>query len=438
MRIILKFLLIGSWRTVICLSIFTVLADVILASLYNTILSNTSHELILAIYVILNLLFIGVVWKILFLVRQNPLEVKGSFMRISQILTWLLQIMITIFIVTLLLEILSSGKYTQAIVSYSQFAGLVGGTIMLSILLRQLIYSYRKYKDTLLLLYSVAILSTIAYFVMVTALTYLVIPDKPSFVVQSSLNTHVYLPIDSIERSVAKIVPYFQDLSFLLLWIASGFLLRYQLKKRSRLALLILLSTPALYFFGRFVDISYLILLIGESNVTAAIVSIIVRSLSPLVGGLIFGLSFYYTSKSLPKNSKLRTYLNITGHGFIILLISNQYNIILHYPYPPYGLLAISSTYLGGYLLLVGIYSTALSSAQNIKIHNEISKIVQANSKFSHEMAKAVFIDGIEKQITKIEKGIEEDSGVESVPDPKELRDYIEQIIEQKKKTVRK
>jgi len=53
-------------------------------------------------------------------------------------------------------------------------------------------------------------------------------------------------------------------------------------------------------------------------------------------------------------------------------------------------------------------------------------------------MAKAVFIDGIEKQITKIEKGIEEDSGVESVPDPKELRDYIEQIIEQKKKTVRK
>lgn len=359
-------------------------------------------------------------------------------MRIAQILTWLLQIVISSFIVILLLEILNVGKYTQAISSFSQFAGLVGGTLMLSILLRQLIYSYRKYKSTLLFLYSVAILSTIAYFVIVAALTYLVIPDKPSFVVQSWLNTHVYLPIDSIERTLSGFVSYSQDLSFVLLWIASGFLLRYQLKKRSDAALLILLSTPALYFFGRFVDISYFIMSIGGSNVTAAIVSIIVRSVSPLVGGLIFGLSFYYTSKSLPKNSKLRTYLNITGHGFIILLISNQYSIILHYPYPAYGIVAISSTYLGGYLLLVGIYSTALSSAQNIKIHNEISKIVHSNSKFSHEMATAVFIDSIEKEITKIEKGMEDDSGVESVPDTKEIRDYIEQIIEERKKTVRK
>jgi hypothetical protein len=192
------------------------------------------------------------------------------------------------------------------------------------------------------------------------------------------------------------------------------------------------------YFFGRLVDISYFILLIGESNVTAAIVSIIVRSLSPLVGGLIFGLSFYYTSRSLPKDSKLRTYLNITGHGFIILLISVQYSIILHYPYPTYGVIAISSAYIGGYLLLIGIYSTSLSSAQNIKIHNEISKIVQANSKLLHEMATAVFINTIESQITKIEKGLEDDSGIESAPDPKKIREYIAQIIEEKKKAARK
>lgn len=428
-------MLIASWRTVICLSIFTVLADVILASLYNTILSNTSHELILAIYVILNSLFLAVVWKILILVRQNPLEVKGSFMRISQVSTWFLQIIITVFLISLLVQIVGGAQYTQAISSYSQFAGLVGGTIMLSILFRQLIYSYRKYKGPLLLLYSIAIFSAISYSLMVTTLTYLVIPYKPSFIVQSWLNTHVYLPIDSLEHLLAKIVPYLQDLSFVLLWITSGFLLRYQIKKHNRLVFLILLSTPALYFFGRFVDISIFILFISKSNVTAAIVSIIVRSISPLVGGLIFGLSFYYTSRSLPKNSKLRTYLNITGHGFIILLISNQYGIILHYPYPPYGVLAISSTYLGGYLLLVGIYSTAISSAQNIKIHNEISRVLQANSKFSHEMATAVFIDSIEKQITNIGKVIEEDSGVESAPDQIDLRDYIKLVIEQKKKS---
>jgi hypothetical protein len=431
--------MIAIWRTVICLSVFVVLADVILASLYNTILSNMSHDLILAIYVILSLLFIGVLWKILMLARENPIDVKGSFMKISQITTWLLQIAITAFVIVLLLEIMGSAKYTQAISSYSQFAGLVGGTFMLFILLRQLIYSYRRYRSNLLFLYSVAIISTISYFFITTALSFLVIPYKPSIVEQSWLNTHVYLPIDSIERSLGEIAPYFQDLSFVLLWIASGFLLKYHFKKVARLpAFLILISTPALYFFGRFVDISYFVQLLGMSNVTAAIVSIIIRSISPLVGGLIFGLSFYYTSRSLPENSKLRTYLNITGHGFIILLISNQYSIILHYPYPPYGVIAMSATYLGGYLLLVGIYSTALSSAQNIRIHNEISRIVQENSKFSHEMGTAIFIDNIEKQVSNIEKSIEEESGVESTPDPKEIRDYIQRIIEEKIKTHQK
>jgi hypothetical protein len=130
--------------------------------------------------------------------------------------------------------------------------------------------------------------------------------------------------------------------------------------------------------------------------------------------------------------------LNITGHGFIILLISNQYGIILHYPYPAYGVIAISSTYLGGYLLLVGIYSTAISSAQNIRIHSEISKIVQENSKFSHELGTAVFIDNIEKQVSRMEKSIEDESGIETLPDTKEIRDYIRQIIEEKTRTSRK
>lgn len=411
------------------------MADVILASLYNTILSNTSHDLILAIYVILNLLYIVVLWKILFLVKENPLEVKGSFMKISQITTWALQIIITAFVVVLLLEIIFHGKYTQAISSYSEFVGLVGGTLMLAILLRQLLYSYGKYQSKLLFIYSVAIFSTISYFILVSTLTFLVVPDKPAIIVQSWLNTHVYLPIGSIEHLLGEIVPYFQDMSFMLLWVASGFLLRYHFKKVFHPAFMIMLSTPALYFFGRIGDISYLISLFGVSNVTAAIVSIVIRSITPLISGVIFGLSFYYTSISLPENSKLRTYLNITGHGFIILLISNQYGIILHYPYPAYGVIAISSTYLGGYLLLVGIYSTAVSSAQNIRIHNEISRIVQENSKFSYEMGTAVFIDNIEKQVSRMEKRIQEESGIESVQDIKEIRNYIRQIIEEKRRT---
>ena len=53
-------------------------------------------------------------------------------------------------------------------------------------------------------------------------------------------------------------------------------------------------------------------------------------------------------------------------------------------------------------------------------------------------MGTAVFIDNIEKQVSRIEKSIEDDSGIESIPDSKEIHDYIRQIIEEKTKTSRK
>ncbi len=355
-------------------------------------------------------------------------------MRISSYSAWIIQGVTSAFVIIVLLEIVTGEKYSQPLSSYSEFAGLAGGTFLLIVLLRQLLHSYKVYKSHLLLLYTVAIFSTVFYFASTAALTILTIPDKPLVITPSWLNTHVYLPISSIERVLDQITFHLQDLSFVLLWIASGFLLRYHFKKRGSPALLILLSIPVFYFIGSVVDISYFISIIGVNNVIAGSISIVIQYTGPLIGGVVFGLSFYYAAKSVPKNSKLRTYMNLTGHGFILLLVSGQYSIILHYPYPPYGMIAISSTYFGAYLLMVGIYSTALSSAQNIKIHNEISRIVRENSKISHEMGTAIFINSIEKQVSKIGKRIEQDSGIETSSDPEELRDYIEQIINEKRK----
>jgi len=419
---------------VIVLSTITVMTDVVFARLYNTILGNLTHDEVITFFILVCLLFFSVFWMVLLYVRSNTLSIKGASIKIARNIAWLIQIITSLLIVIVLLDVLFGAKYSQLISSYSELTGLVGGTILLIILARQLLHSFNSYKSNLLFIYTIAIFSTVFYFVITAALTYLTIQNKPAEVTQSWISTHVYLPTGSVEWGLAQITSYFQDVSFVLLWIASGLLLRHHFKKRRRLAFLILLSIPIIYFIGRIVNISYFISIFGVSNVIAGSISIVFLSITPLIGGIIFGLSFYYTSRSIPQSSKLRTYMSITGHGFIILLISSQYTIILHYPYPPFGMIAISSTYLGAYLLLIGIYSTALSSAQNIKIHNEISKIVQENSKISYEMGRAIFIDSIEKQVSKIGKRIEENSGIESASDPEELRDYIEQVIEEKKK----
>lgn len=431
-----------TWGILICLSISIVLADVLIASLYNTILIGLPRNLVLPIYIFLSFGFIIIFWNILILARLTPIEIKGHFMKVSQKTSWLLQSVISIFVVFLLVEVVYKANYTQAVSSFSELSGLLGGIIMLAILVRQLLFSFQKFRSTILFLFSLAMISTLSYFVIMSGLTYLVMSDKPVKVARSWLMTHVYLQPESIQWVLSKIVPYMQITSFLILWVASAYLFRYQFERKKSMIFIILILTPTIYFLGRLVDVSYftsiLIPLIDGNNVTESIVRIVVRTVSPLIGGIIFGLSFYYSSRSLPRNSKLRTYLNITGHGIIILLISSQYNTILQYPYPPFGTIALSSSYMGSYLLLVGIYATALSSAQNIKIHNEISKIIHERSRLSHEMGNAFFIEGIEKQVSIIEENMVSESGVESASDAKEIRKYIQDVLEEKRKHGRK
>ena len=139
------------------------------------------------------------------------------------------------------------GKYSLLLSSYSEFAGLAGGTFLLIVLLRQLLHSYKVYKSHLLLLYTVVIFSTVFYFASTGALTILTIPDKPLVITPSWLNTHVYLPISSIERVLDQITFYLQDLSFVLLWIASGFLLRYHFKHVQSSTLNIIINSCFLF-----------------------------------------------------------------------------------------------------------------------------------------------------------------------------------------------
>jgi hypothetical protein len=427
-----------AWRLLICMSIAVILADVLIASLYNSTLSGIPEILLLPIFTTLAVVSISVFWSILILARSTPVEFKGSFIKVSQKSVWLLQLVTSVFVLSLLINVLTTEAYNQPISSYSQIVGTVGAFMMLCILLRQLLSSLMKYRSKILFLYSIAIFTTMLYFVMIASLTYLIISSKPDSVTQTWQITHVYLPKETIQWWLRQFIPDVQDMSFILLWIASGVLFKYHFKRIMSPVFLILLSTPAVYFLGRTVDISYLIHIMGGNFVMEAIFTNIIRSVTPLISGLIFGLTFYYTSRSLPKESKLRTYLNITGHGMIITLVSSQYITILQYPYPPFGMISLTYTYMGAYLVLLGIYSTSVSSAQNIRIHNEIAKIIHERSKLSHEMGTAIFTDTVEKQVTKFEKEMEQDTGIESTPDSLEIRKYIKEIIDEKKRLGKK
>ena len=89
------------------------------------------------------------------------------------------------------------------------------------------------------------------------------------------------------------------------------------------------------------------------------------------VGGILFGIVFWIAARSI-HHTAVKGYLTISGYGLLLLFASNQATVLINSPYPPFGMAAISFVGLSSYLIFIGIYSSAASVAQDIKLRKLI------------------------------------------------------------------
>jgi len=87
--------------------------------------------------------------------------------------------------------------------------------------------------------------------------------------------------------------------------------------------------------------------------------------------------------------------LIISAYGLVLLFTSNQAIVLVNFDFPPFGLATISFVGLSSYLILVGIYSSAISISQDAKLRQTIKKMTVEESKLLDSIASAE----VEKQI---------------------------------------
>ena len=104
----------------------------------------------------------------------------------------------------------------------------------------------------------------------------------------------------------------------------------------------------------------------------------VIFSLSKPVGGILFGIAFWIVARNV-HHTVLRDYLMIAGYGFLLLFTSNQATVLINSPYPPFGMASISFVGLSSYLVLVGVYSSAVSVAQDAELRRSIRNSIESN-----------------------------------------------------------
>jgi hypothetical protein len=229
--------------------------------------------------------------------------------------------------------------------------------------------------------------------------------------------------------------------SFIGIWLTTAILMTYYREKLlNTITYWIIMLIPLVYFiityFYQFILGSILSSYLEFDPVTFSIVLVAFVSLSRPIGGLIFGIAFWNTARTVSYEKKIRTCMLISGWGIFLIFAANQGITQQTTPFPPFGIPTITILNIAAYLVLLGIYN----SAKLVSVNNNLRKSIYKHtveSKMLHLIGHAEMEKEIQKTVTKIiqsQENIEEEREVGIELDQNELRRYMDVVIKEVKK----
>jgi hypothetical protein len=190
------------------------------------------------------------------------------------------------------------------------------------------------------------------------------------------------------------------------IWVTTALIMNnYREKLISSIVYWSILSIPLIYlliiYFYQYIFDNLLISYLAIDPITVSILMTAFLSLSKPIGGVTFALVFWKISKSVGYEKNLKNYMVISGWGILLIFGADQAVVQTLTPYPPFGLATITILNIAGFLMLVGIYNSAVLVSAN----NELRKSIYRHalqSKLLGQIGRAEMENELQKKVTKI------------------------------------
>jgi hypothetical protein len=346
---------------------------------------------------------------------------------------------ITIFIYVILDILLTS--------SYSSISSLLVTTVsyMVSILLMGIftvifLSWYKINRSSVLVLlyglsFATAVIGSIS---LLTAWMYVFIEQMPVTILPGSDVYYLQIEEGSYWKIFSKIYQHSDIVSFFLKWGGTALVLYHYSRKIGKIKYWVLLSLPVAYFS---LVIIYHLHIYEPHEELETLIFYGLGSIYATFGGILFYLAFLLTSKNFSSNKVFRNYLLMAGFGFMLFFSGSQGNVITTV-YPPFGLATVSTYSLGTYLIVLGLYLSALSVAQDEQLRNMIKRSTMSESKFLHSIGTSAGERRKEIESTVLEKAkrqqatIVSDIGIGTSLTEEDIKSYVKEVEEEEKQEV--
>ncbi|MDQ3840631.1 MAG: hypothetical protein M3297_15350 [Thermoproteota archaeon] len=392
-------------------------------------------------------------YLVLEFVKQRSREIRRKsphFNKLSTIVT-IVQYILTAIIVSVILQMFLNSFYYTSMLIWNLSISYAVASIIMVILAFEFFFWYRSNKNFVVLSYSISfiitsisIISAIIFFTIIL----LGMPDK--IVNSSSLESTSEqeevghgpdirkFDLSTILGKVQTVFVISQIMGFLLLWGSSAMLLHTYSKKLGRVKFWIIITIPIASFLSIFIIITPFVMSISSDNhdknsiIEIIVVDALGYTLPPLFSGILFGLPFWMIARSLSYSSALKDYMIIAGSGFALFELAINGSVMLA-SYPPLGLASVSFVGLSSYLILMGIYSSAISMSGDIKLRQTIRKSALDESKLLVGKGSGQMEEKIEKKVIEMAKdqaaNMINQTGVQLSLTDHDMKQYLSSVL---------
>jgi hypothetical protein len=414
---------------VVIITVAFLITDTMIGTVSDFLVPQTTSVWGISLFVVISVVFAFSQYLLLRFVWLKTKDIRSKSFLFNGLLKLViaLQYLLLAILIVIIYQILFMSQYYTTLLIWSTGISFLLAISILGILARQLFLWYRYYKkgSFVIICYAIALVIMSMTFFLALLLDMYGFSSKQSIVTpHSEVAFANYENANWLVLVFHYIYHYLDLISFVLIWGANALLLLQYRKRLGHVKFWIIVGLPLVYYLSSFVGI------LGLSS--ESFFFYLYYSLNTTAGGLMFGVTFIAIARKID-NQGIKGYMTLTAYGFVFLYISGQITLAAA-SYPPFGIATLSFLGLSSYLLLIGLYATAISLSQHAQLRKSIrNSIDEQHSRLIDGIGMSELQRVIDKRITPLVQRHAEQMNMQTALDvtisDKEIKQYINEIL---------
>jgi hypothetical protein len=342
---------------------------------------------------------------------------RGHYNILEKIITIVQYVLTAIMVLVVLQMILYSG-YSSSMLRIAVIVSSGLAIYTMSLLSYSLLSWFRVNRALVVLLYGLAAALIAINIVTEAAIFEIALQEKPAVVTPQSDVSFAVLASGAIPKLLNTVQTICLILSFPLIWSGTILLLHQKIYRTGKVKFWVLVSTPLIVWSIFTLSFYQLIATpapAGVDPIMSIAVPFLFINFSGLTSQILIGVIFSSVAKALSHAPIVRDYMMITAYGFILFFTAISATIV-GAGYPPFGLVNVLLLGPFSFLVLTGLYRSAICVTEDIKLRQTIKTLAKRESKLLYISASAeVQLEIKNKVMTTIKANaeqLEQESGV--------------------------